>query len=107
MRVSVMGLSGILLVAATSLPAQTGVETYGVRASPITYVKPSTVPILTVHGDKDRSVSLDQALMLDARMKEVGVPHTLIIERRRGHTDELGKKVWDFLESALKQPVAN
>jgi acetyl esterase/lipase len=72
------------------------------KASPINYVKPGTAPILTIHGDKDISVSPDQALLLDARMKEVGAPHTLIIESGRRHTDELTQAVWDFLEKVLK-----
>jgi acetyl esterase/lipase len=72
------------------------------KASPINYVKPGTVPILTIHGDQDTAVSPDQALLLDARMKEAGAPHTLIIESGRRHTDELNQPVWDFLEKALK-----
>ena len=72
------------------------------RASPINYVKPGTTPVLTIHGDKDTAVSPDQALLLDARMKEVGAPHTLIIKIGRGHTDEMDQTVWDFLEKALK-----
>jgi dipeptidyl aminopeptidase/acylaminoacyl peptidase len=72
------------------------------KASPINYVKAGTTPILTIHGDKDISVSPDQALLFDARMKEAGAPHTLIIESGRGHTDELDQTVWDFLEKTLK-----
>jgi acetyl esterase/lipase len=72
------------------------------RASPINYVKPGMAPILTIHGDKDTSVSPDQALLLDARMKEAGAPHTLVIESGRGHTDEIDQTVWDFLDKALK-----
>jgi acetyl esterase/lipase len=72
------------------------------KASPVNYVKPNGVPILTIHGDKDTSVSSDQAVLFDARMKEVGAPHTLIIESGRGHTDELDQNVWDFLQKALK-----
>lgn len=72
------------------------------RASPINFVKPGVAPILTVHGEKDLVVSPDQALMLDARMKEAGAPHTLVLESGRGHSDELDQPVWDFLEKALK-----
>jgi acetyl esterase/lipase len=72
------------------------------KASPINYAKPGAAPILTIHGDKDTSVSLDQALLLDAKMKEVGATHTLIIESGRRHTDELDQPVWDFLEKTLK-----
>jgi acetyl esterase/lipase len=72
------------------------------KASPINYAKPGMAPILTIHGDKDISVSPDQALLFDARMKEAGASHTLIIESGRRHTDELSQAVWDFLEKALK-----
>ena len=72
------------------------------KASPINYVKPGMAPILTIHGDKDISVSLDQALLFDTRMKEAGAPHTSIVESGRRHTDELSQAVWDFLEKALK-----
>jgi acetyl esterase/lipase len=72
------------------------------KASPIYYAKPGAAPILTIHGDKDTSVSPDQALLLDVKMKEVGATHTLIIESGRRHTDELDQPVWDFLEKTLK-----
>ena len=72
------------------------------RASPINYVKPGTPPILTIHGDKDAAVSADQALLLDARMKEVGASHTLTIQSGRGHTYKIDQTVWDFLDKALK-----
>ncbi len=72
------------------------------RASPINYVKPGMAPVLTIHGEKDMIVSPDQARMLDARMKEVGASHTLIIKSDLGHNDEIDQNVWDFLEKALK-----
>ena len=72
------------------------------RASPVTYARPGTPPILTVHGEKDLVVSPEQALLLDARMKEVGALHTLIIKKGLGHTDEIDQAVWDFLDTALK-----
>ena len=72
------------------------------RASPVNYVKPGTAPVLTIHGDRDTVVSLDQALLLDRRMKEVGAPHTLVINKGRGHTEEIDQTAWEFLEKALK-----
>jgi acetyl esterase/lipase len=72
------------------------------RASPVNYVKPGGAPVLTVHGDKDTSVSPDQARLLDQRMKEAGAPHTLVIVSGRGHSEELDQTVWDFLDKALK-----
>jgi dipeptidyl aminopeptidase/acylaminoacyl peptidase len=71
-------------------------------ASPINYVKPGMAPVLTIHGEMDLVVSPDQARMFDARMKEVGASHTLIIKSDLGHNDEIDQNVWDFLEKALK-----
>jgi acetyl esterase/lipase len=82
-------------------PLQAYLEQYK-KASPINYVRPGAAPVLTIHGDKDTAVSLDQALLLDARMKEVGASHTLIIKNGRGHTDVIDQTVWDFFEKALK-----
>ncbi len=71
-------------------------------ASPINYVKSGTPPVLTMHGQNDTFVSPDQARILDARMKEVGATHTLIIKKGLGHTYDIDQNVWDFLEKALK-----
>jgi acetyl esterase/lipase len=72
------------------------------RASPINYVKPGTAPVLTIHGAKDTVVSPDQARLFDARMREVGASHTLIIKNDLAHNDEIGQDVWDFLNKYLK-----
>jgi acetyl esterase/lipase len=82
-----------------SLPAKP--EQYK-RASPINYVKPGMAPVLTIHGGKDDVVSADQARLLDARMREVGASHTLIIKSDLEHNDEIGQDVWDFLGKYLK-----
>lgn len=71
-------------------------------ASPINYAKPGTPPVLTIHGENDTVVSPDQARMFDARMKEVGAPHTLIIKKGLGHADDIDQTVWEFLGKALK-----
>jgi acetyl esterase/lipase len=57
------------------------------RASSIAYVRPDEPPVLTIHGDKDNAVSINQAVLLDQKMKEVGAPHTLII--RKGGSQRL------------------
>lgn len=72
------------------------------RASPINYVKPRMAPVLTIHGEKDTVVSPDQARLFDARMREVGASHTLIIKSDLAHNDEIGQDVWDFLNKYLK-----
>ena len=73
------------------------------KASPINYAKPGMAPVLTIHGEKDTVVPADQARLFDARMKEAGAPHTLIIKRDLAHVDEIGQDVWDFLNKFLKQ----
>jgi acetyl esterase/lipase len=73
------------------------------RASPLTYVRRNSPPILTIHGDMDSEVPLEQAEQLDAKMKEAGASHTLIIKKGAGHGSfHNDKAVWDFLDRNLK-----
>ncbi len=77
-------------------------------ASPITYVSKDDPPVLTLHGDKDTLVPVEQAKALDEKMKAVGAPHTLIIYKGQGHGfgGEYNKKAWDatweFFDRHLK-----
>jgi acetyl esterase/lipase len=82
-------------------PLQANQDQYK-KASPISYVRPGAAPVLTIHGDMDTAVSPDQALLLDARMKEVGASHTLIMKSGRGHTDEMDQTIWEFLKKTLQ-----
>ncbi|MBI5689689.1 MAG: alpha/beta hydrolase [Verrucomicrobia bacterium] len=64
-------------------------------ASPITHVKASSVPLLTLHGRSDETVELAQAETLDRVAKERGARHELIVLDGIGHTFDLerwGKK---------------
>ena len=73
------------------------------RASPLSYVRKDSPPILILHGDMDDEVPLEQAKLLDAKMKEVGASHTLMIEKGAGHESfHAEKAVWDFFGSNLK-----
>jgi acetyl esterase/lipase len=78
-------------------------------ASPLTYVSKDDPPVLTLHGDMDALVPVEQARMLDERMKAVGAPHTLMVFERQGHGfgGEHGKKsaeaTWAFFDQHLKQ----
>ena len=77
------------------------------QASPLTYVSNDDPPVLTLHGDKDTTVPVEQALLLDQKMKEVGVPHILIITKGGGHYApssffEEYYPLWDFLDKYLK-----
>jgi acetyl esterase/lipase len=78
-------------------------------ASPVTYVSKDAPPILTLHGDKDALVPVDQAKLLDEKMKAVGASHTLTIFEGQGHGfgGEYDRKAWDatwkFFDRHLKQ----
>jgi len=56
-------------------------------ASPITYVTANDPPVLTVHGDEDRTVPYDQALRLDTALRKAGVPSYLVTVKGAGHGD--------------------
>lgn len=87
-------------------------ETY-VAASPVTYVSKDDPPVLTLHGDRDELVPIDQATALDKKMKEAGASHTLMIFEGQGHGfgGEYAKKAadatWSFFDQHLKPANAN
>ncbi len=74
-------------------------------ASPVTYARPDAPPVLTIHGDKDTASFVQQALLLDDRMRSVGGSHTLIIRRGAGHFDFTlaDPDLWSFLAQTLKR----
>jgi acetyl esterase/lipase len=72
------------------------------KASPLTYVTKDDPPILLIHGDVDELVPLQQAELLDAKLTEVGVPHTLVIKKGYTHLALWHEKeVWEFLNGNL------
>lgn len=78
------------------------------RASPLSYVRPSAPPILTIHGDSDVRVPFDQAQLLDAKMKASGASHTLVVEHGLGHANfmrsgSVRRVIFDFFDSWLKK----
>lgn len=78
-------------------------------ASPVTYVSKDDPPVLTLHGDKDALVPIEQAKLLDEKMKAAGASHTLMVFQGQGHgfAGESGKKSWDatweFFDRHLKR----
>jgi acetyl esterase/lipase len=73
------------------------------KASPLTYVSKMAPPILIIHGDLDSVYPLQQAQLLDSKMKEIGAAHTLLIMKGRKHEPFLiDKAAFDFLDSNLK-----
>jgi acetyl esterase/lipase len=55
------------------------------RLSPITYVRKSAPPVLTIHGDADASVPYDQAVRLTSTLKQAGSDAELITVKGGGH----------------------
>ncbi len=55
------------------------------KGSPLTHVKAGDPPMLMVHGDSDRLVSINQSLLMDAALSKAGVSHQLIIVKNAGH----------------------
>lgn len=79
-------------------------------ASPVNYASSDDPPVLTLHGDQDELVPIDQARLLDQRLKAVGVDHTLVILEGQGHgfsgesQSRAAELTWEFFENHLKRP---
>jgi acetyl esterase/lipase len=55
------------------------------EASPVTYVRKDSIPVLIYHGDADKTVPLAQSEALSAALKTAGAQCTLIIYPGQGH----------------------
>lgn len=55
------------------------------KISPITHVSADDPPTLIIHGDADKLVPIQQAELIVARFKSVGVPAKLLPRSKRGH----------------------
>jgi acetyl esterase/lipase len=55
------------------------------RVSPMMYVRAGLPPIITIHGDADRTVPYAQAVKLNADLERLKVPHQLITIPGGGH----------------------
>jgi acetyl esterase/lipase len=80
-------------------------EEIGKDVSPITHVAKDNPPTLTVHGDKDPLVPIQQAEIMAARQKEVGAVAELIVKKGGGHDAALVKeympKLLDWFDKYL------
>jgi len=78
-------------------------------ASPLTYVSKDDPPVLTLQGDRDQLVPVEQATILDEKMKAVGAAHTLMIFEGEGHgfknehRQEYKDAMWNFFDQHLKR----
>jgi acetyl esterase/lipase len=77
-------------------------------ASPITYVSKDDPPVLTIHGDQDALVPIDNAKLLDEKMKAAGAQHTLLLLTGQGHgfqgqaAKTADDTTWNFFDKHLK-----
>jgi acetyl esterase/lipase len=65
-------------------------------ASPVSYVRKSTPPILILHGTADKTVDVKQSELFAAALKKVGAVHELVIVEGAPHTFHLQPKQRDL-----------
>lgn len=70
-------------------------------ASPVNHVRKDMKPILILHSDNDRSVPIENALLMVDALKKAGATHTFHRDPEKGHmgiTDEVIARTRDFIE---------
>ena len=81
----------------------TGVDPIEARklASPVTHVKKDMKPLLILHSDNDRSVPIDNALLMVEALKKAGAPHVFRRYPKMGHmgiNEEVIKQARAFIK---------
>jgi len=74
------------------------------EVSPLTYVRKSNPPIITVHGDLDDVVPYEHAVRLHKALNEAGVPNQLFTVKGGGHgqfADADNRKAYDAIREFL------
>ncbi len=70
-------------------------------ASPVNHVSKETKPLLILHSDNDRSVPIENAVLMVETLKKAGARHTFHRYPTAGHlqvTDEAIKRALEFIE---------
>lgn len=81
-------------------PVTGNVEEARRLASPFNHVSSATKPLLIIHSDDDKSVPVQQAADMVAKLKSTGVQHRYVHYTDRGHmgiTDEVIKEARAFI----------
>lgn len=90
--------------AVTWVPEQEGRRELAKRVSPITYVRKDLPPILTLHGDADKTVPYEHGANLTRELKNAGADARLITVSGAGHgfpqatLDEQFEHIFAFLK---------
>jgi dipeptidyl aminopeptidase/acylaminoacyl peptidase len=71
--------------AVTWVPEQEGRRELAKRVSPMTYVRKDVPPILTLHGDVDKTVPYEHGANLTRELKNAGADARLITVSGAGH----------------------
>jgi len=53
--------------------------------SPVTHVSPDDAPALVIHGDADKLVPIQQAIAIQQRYEQAGVPFKLVVKEGQAH----------------------
>jgi acetyl esterase/lipase len=85
----------------------TDLESQLKAVSPIYQVTPDDPPLLLLHGDKDKTVPVQQSEILKAKYEEVGLPVKLIVQPGGGHSwwptiMQQYPIVWEWFDQYLK-----
>ncbi|MDP6448101.1 MAG: prolyl oligopeptidase family serine peptidase [Pirellulaceae bacterium] len=76
-------------------------------ASPVNHVKKEMKPILILHSDNDRSVPIDNALMMIDALKKADAAHVFHRYEKMGHmgiNDEVIKRSLEFIREQSGEP---
>jgi dipeptidyl aminopeptidase/acylaminoacyl peptidase len=90
--------------AVTWVPEQEGRRELAKRVSPMTYVRKDLPPILTLHGDLDKTVPYEHGANLTRELKNAGADARLITVSGAGHgfpqatLDEQFEHIFAFLK---------
>lgn len=76
------------------------------RANPITYVTPADPPFLICHGDADPLVPHHQSVLLEAALRQAGVPVIFYTVKGAGHGRFNDPKVASLTEEFLARHLA-
>lgn len=77
------------------------------EASPVHHLSQDDPPLLSVHGELDDVVPLEQAYMIDREIKKLGLVHELVIFDDQGHifegqaASDSWKKIYEFFHRNL------
>ncbi len=74
-------------------------------ASPISYVNKDIPPVLSIHGDLDPAVPLEQSQMLQDKIKKCGGTNELLILKGQGHSydEKSAQQARDAQDEFLKK----